>query len=109
MLSIDSICSIVHNIYYYEVDFEDESDVVCDKQTHFGALYPRFVKELPMLFEMACKPRFNIEKFMIIARNGGIKRTLDEGYKDKETCTHPLERRLYNMWKQHMSQEDYIA
>jgi hypothetical protein len=107
MLSIDTICSIVHIIYYYEVDFEDENDVVCMKQTHFRALYPIFVKELPMLFDMVCKPRFNIEKFMLIARNGGIKRTHDEG--DDDVCTHPLERRLYNMWKQHMSREDYIA
>ncbi len=87
----------------FEVNFEDDNDVVHEKQKRVRALYPRFVTELPMLFDMACKPRFNIEKFMIIARDGGNKRTHElDG-------THPLERRLYNMWKQHRSREDYIA
>jgi hypothetical protein len=84
-LSTDEIEKIVDTIHNYTGTM--------NKTTLFKQEYPEFYEQQPALFEMVCKPNFNIERFK---RMTSLKKQIDKNEITLYDASAKVGTELYN-------------
>ena len=60
--SYTTLLNIVNEIYNSTTDYDE-------RRVYYKAKYPEFVENYEYIFDMLCKPRFNLNKFVNIINN----------------------------------------
>ena len=93
--------SIVNDIYTSPSGYSERKSTFTEK-------YPEFVHDHPILFEMVCLPRFNMDTFMkIYSIHGQMqrkKRTLNEMH-----GVHYNMNQLHEAYKKQISKDEYFV
>ena len=93
----EDISHIINEIYTSPCDYSD-------RKTTFAEKYPQFVKDHPILFEMVCTPRFDIDNITELLSKRK-KRTWSEAHGDTSYNEH----KLHDMYKKQLSKVEYYV
>ena len=107
-LRMEKISEIVYDIYQNPMEYSE-------RRTTFSRKYPHFAASYPVLFDMVCLPRFNIDKFLDLnllheVHQVQIQQPPTCRKRNRDDSNYTFERRLYSMHKSQLThvQNEYL-
>ena len=102
---MEEISEIVYDIYQNPMEYTERKIIFSNK-------YPQFAASYPVLFDMVCLPRFNIDKFLDldILHQLQVQQPSTCRKRSRDDANYTIERRLYTMHRsqQLQSRNEYL-
>lgn len=102
-LRIEEISEIMYDIYQNPMEYTERKNT-------FSTKYPQFAASYPVLFDMVCLPRFNIDKFLDLNLLHEVQQEPTCKKRNRDDSNYTIDRRLYSMHKsqQLQSRNEYL-